>query len=143
MGHTFHRNYGHIVFHVASTPMRTDDLPRVHGYMREILHQFGVYNPLVGGVENHIHILGEFPVCKAASDIVRVVKTSTTMWLKRCRTGYANFEWQGGFAYFSISATHYRRVMSYILHQRERHAKISPDEEMREMIALCDSDADS
>ena len=143
MGHTFYQNYAHITFHVGAVPLRTEDLPRVHSYMRAVLGKLGVRYAIVGGTEDHIHILGDFPVGRAASDIVREVKISTTMWLKRCRAGYARFGWQGGFGYRSIGSERYCGVKGYIIRQREHHTRKSYEDEMREMMIRDIKDGDA
>ena len=123
MGHTFYQNYGHIAFHVNSVLLRTDDLQRVHAFMSEVLRKAGVRYVVVGGIENHVHVMGDFPVSKAVSVIVRDVKVATSMWLKQCRAEYARFGCQRGFGYRSVSADRYLQVKGYILHQRRHHEK--------------------
>ena len=133
MGHTYYQNYGHVTYHVNSVLLHTDDLPRVHAYMRAILDRLGVRYTVVGGIEDHVHILGDFPVNRALSDIVRELKISTTMWLKQHRAGYARFGWQGGFGYRSIGAERYLGVKGYIQHQRKHHADKTYEDEISEM----------
>ena len=121
--HSFYQNYGHAAFHVRAVPLRGDDLQRVHAYMSAVLQRLGVRYVVVGGIENHVHLLGDFPVSKAVSVIVRDVKVATSMWLKQCRAEYARFGCQGGFGYRSVSADLYLQVKGYILHQRRHHEK--------------------
>ena len=134
MVHTFYQNYGHVAFHVNTVLLRPGDLQRVHAYMSAVLRNLGVRYVVVGGIENHVHILGDFPVSKAISVIVRDLKVATNMWLKQYRADYAHFSWQGGFGYRSIGAERYTQVKGYILHQREHHTHITCEDEMREMM---------
>ena len=139
MGHTYYQNYGHLIYHVYSVELLTEDLPRVHAYMRAVLKGVGVKNPVVGGIEDHIHIFGEFPVKLAVSDVVRQVKTSTTSWLKTTRAAYKRFAWQEGFAYFSVSASLYDRTARYVITQREHHANKTFEQELDDIIARCNN----
>lgn len=36
MGHTYHQNGGHVIFHVASVPMREADVERIMAYIAGI-----------------------------------------------------------------------------------------------------------
>lgn len=143
MGHTFYQNYGHIAFHVNSILLRTDDLQRVHAFMSEVLRKAGVRYVVVGGIENHVHVMGDFPVSKAVSLIVRELKITTTLWLRQYRADYARFGWQGGFGYRSFGSERYLRVKGYILHQREHHTHKTFEDEMQEMILRNISDVGS
>ena len=135
MGHSFIQNYGHLVYHTRKTTIRTEDLVRVHMYLRAMLENIGATDIVVGGIEDHIHILANFPVVKPIPDIVQRLKIDTTYWLRSMRASYRRFSWQTGYGYFSVSAPRYRGVAKYIINQRKHHADMSTDEEFDRLVA--------
>ena len=47
---------------------------------------------------------------------------------------YADFEWQGGYADFSVSQSNLEEVKQYIRGQEEHHRKMSFQEELRALL---------
>ena len=134
MAHSFHQNFGHLIFRADSVAIQSEDLERMHAYMSGVARQLGVEHPIIGGTENHVHILGDFPMTAAVADIVRSLKTGVTHWLHTQKACYRHFSWNQGYGYFSISASVYPRMADYIRHQQEHHARITVDEEYERFI---------
>ncbi len=134
MGHTFFQNYGHLVYHVEDMDIRATDLCRVHQLIESVVLQMGGRQVVVGGIETHVHLLCCFPLTVAIPDFVRGLKTTTTHAMKARLTGYRNFHWQTGYGYFSVSASKYKDVHDYIMHQRERHQRQSFDDELASLV---------
>jgi hypothetical protein len=80
------------------------------------------------------------------------------MWLKEHGRDYADFEWHGGYADFSVSQSNLEQVKQYIAGQEENHRKIGFQDELRALLRKheiewdemrvipargCDSDASS
>jgi hypothetical protein len=55
-------------------------------------------------------------------------------WLKRQGRDYAEFEWQGGYADFSVSQSNLDAVSEYIAGQAERHHTIGFQDELRALL---------
>ena len=137
MGHSYHLNYAHLIFHVDSVEIHTNDMERLHDYLSGILLSRGVKRIAIGGIENHVHILGDFPLNRAVADIVRPTKAASSFWLKGIHNRYQNFAWQAGYAYFSVSPSLYPRVANYIAHQAEHHANMTAEEEYDRLMSKC------
>ena len=135
MSHSFIQNYGHLVYHTRKTTMRTEDLARVHMYLRAMLKNMGAIDIVVGGIEDHIHILANFPVLMTVPDIVRRLKIDSTYWLRGTRASYRRFSWQTGYGYFSVSASSYKEVAKYIISQRQHHRRMTAEEEFDRLVA--------
>jgi len=75
----------------------------------------------IGGVADHVHILSYFPAAVAVSDIVRDIKAISSGWINELRLIRGRFEWQVGFAAFSVSYSLIESVRKYILNQGEHH----------------------
>jgi len=57
----------------------------------------------------------------------------SNLWLKT-ESGLSNFEWQGGYADFSVSESNLEQVKQYIASQEEHHKKINFQDELRELL---------
>ena len=88
---------------------------------------------LVGGVEDHIHILARFGRTITPAEWVKELKRVSNLWLKE-QAGFANFEWQGGYADFSVSQSNLEQVKKYIANQKDHHRKLSFQDEVRALL---------
>ena len=136
MGHTYYQNHAHIVFHTGGRTIRKVDFARLYAYMATVAKLYKVQNPLFGGTDDHIHFLGNFPLDKAPSAIVGAIKANSSRWLKGINRHYADFAWQQGFGYFSVSASMRCKVVHYIQHQAEHHAKESAAQEYARLVRM-------
>jgi putative transposase len=95
---------------------------------------------LVGGVENHVHLLARFGRTITQADWVKELKRVSNLWLKE--NGIAKFEWQGGYADFSVSQSNLEQVKNYIANQEEHHRKLSFQDEVRTLLKKHEIDWD-
>ena len=110
--------------------------------LREALHAQlgGISNALecpsllVGGVEDHVHILARLGRTMTQADWVKELKRVSNGWLKAQSRDYAGFEWQGGYADFSVSQSNLEQVKQYIAGQEEPHQKMSFQDELRALL---------
>lgn len=136
MGHTYYQNHVHIVFHTGRRTIKKTDLERLHAYIATVTKMYRVQNPLVGGIDDHIHLLGNFPLDRAPSAIVSAVKANSSRWLKGINRYYADFAWQQGYGYFSVSASIRYKVVHYIMNQARHHEKETAEQEYARLIRL-------
>ena len=87
---------------------------------------------IVGGVEDHVHLLTRFGRTITQADWVKELKRVSSLWLKK--QGIVTFEWQGGYADFSVSASNLERVKQYIANQEHHHKKMGFQEELRKLL---------
>jgi len=88
---------------------------------------------LVGGVEDHVHLLARFGRTITQADWVKELKRISNLWLKE-EGGLAHFEWQAGYADFSVSQSNLEQVKRYIANQKTHHRKLSFQEEVRALL---------
>jgi REP element-mobilizing transposase RayT len=88
----------------------------------------------VGGVEDHVHLLGRFARTITQAEWVKELKRVSNQWLKTQGRDYADFEWQGGYAAFSVSQSNVEAVIKYIANQEEHHRKLSFQDELRALL---------
>jgi putative transposase len=86
---------------------------------------------LIGGVADHIHILCLLSRKFAIMNVVEEAKTETSKWLKKQSPRLADFHWQSGYGFFSVSESNSGQVKHYIAHQDEHHRTMSFQEEYR------------
>ena len=89
---------------------------------------------IVGGVEDHVHMLCRLGRTITQADWVKEVKRVSSLWLKSQGSAYAEYEWQSGYADFSVSQSNLEQVKQYIATQEEHHRKISFQDELRALL---------
>ncbi len=88
---------------------------------------------LIGGVEDHVHVLLLLSRKCAIMDVVQRSKTETSKWIKKQGPRYGDFQWQAGYGAFSVSESNVELVKQYIAAQEDRHRKMSFRDEFREI----------
>lgn len=88
---------------------------------------------VMGGVEDHIHIMCLLSRKVAIMDMVKTSKTETSKWLKKKGGGLEGFQWQAGYGIFSVSESKVNQVRRYITNQEEHHKRYSFQDEFREL----------
>lgn len=96
---------------------------------------------IVGGVEDHVHLLARFGRTITQAEWVKELKRVSNLWVKE-NSGIANFEWQGGYAVFSVSHSNLEQVNSYIANQEEHHRKLSFQDEVGALLTKHEMDWD-
>ena len=130
--------YIHLVFSTKERrPFLRDVAVRgsLHAYLGGISKQLECPPILVGGVEDHVHLLARFARTITQADWVKEIKRVSNLWLKGERKDLWDFEWQAGYADFSVSQSNLDQVKQYIATQEEHHRKMSFQEEVRALLA--------
>jgi len=125
MGGTFTNLHYHIVF---STKQRVELIkerlqPRLYEYMGGIIRKEGGVLCRIGGMPDHVHLLARLRPDVALSAFLRDLKSSSSGWVHRTFRDLYMFDWQDGYAAFSVSQSQIKKVDHYIAGQREHHLK--------------------
>jgi REP-associated tyrosine transposase len=88
---------------------------------------------IVGGVEDHVHLLARFGRTITQAEWVKELKRVSNLWLKE-HGGFDAFEWQGGYADFSVSQSNLEQVKKYIANQEDHHRKLTFQNEVRTLL---------
>lgn len=80
-----------------------------------------------------MHLLARFGRTITQAEWVKELKRVSNLWLKE-QYGMKEFEWQGGYADFSVGASNLEQVRQYILNQAVHHAKINFQDELRVLL---------
>jgi len=88
----------------------------------------------IGGVEDHLHLLANFSPTAAVSDVIRNIKANASRWINERGEVPGRFEWQKGYACFTVSYSQCELVGVYLRNQREHHRKRTFREEYIEFL---------
>jgi REP element-mobilizing transposase RayT len=106
----------------------------LHRYLGGILANHDCQPIIIGGVEDHVHILSMLSRTCQAAEMVKEVKRGSTLWLKAKRPDLHDFAWQNGYGIFSIGFSQVGTVRAYIAGQEEHHRKFSFQDELRKLL---------
>ena len=113
---------------LQSTELRSE----VHAYLTGTLRGLECDPLQVGGVEDHVHILGGLSRKISLAELIKNLKTSSTRIVKG--KGHDGFSWQSGYGAFSVSQSARESVFSYIAKQEIHHRRINFQDEFRAML---------
>ena len=85
---------------------------------------------VVGGVEDHLHILLSIPSTLSVAKAVQLLKGNSCKWIHDTFKAHWNFEWQEGYGAFSIGVSGVEDTTKYIESQREHHRTLTFREEL-------------
>ncbi|MBE7515850.1 MAG: IS200/IS605 family transposase [Chloracidobacterium sp.] len=122
---TYSQIYIQIVFAVRNryALIQQEWETQLYKYITGIVQNKGQKMLAINGIETHIHFLiGMRPTC-CLSDLVREVKKASNEFIKEKQLTKFNFNWQEGFGAFSYGHSQLDDVISYIMRQKEHHAK--------------------
>jgi putative transposase len=87
----------------------------------------------VGGTSDHVHVLLLMPPTVAVATAVQKIKSNSSRWIYQ-QTGRP-FEWQEGYAAFSVGIAQTDQTVHYILNQKQHHQRQSLGEELARILA--------
>jgi putative transposase len=106
----------------------------LHHYHGGILANHDCQPLLVGGVEDHVHILSTLARTCQAAEMVKEVKRGSSLWLKTRSPDLKDFAWQNGYGVFSIGFSQVEAVKGYIAGQESHHRKVTFQDEFRKFL---------
>jgi putative transposase len=123
MANTYSQINIHCVFAVKERqniigPDFRDDL---HKYMSGILKLDNAHPLAVGGWKDHVHVFFELHPNSKISDLMRMLKATSSKWINDNRLVSGKFQWQEGYGAFSYSRSQRNDVIQYIMKQEEHH----------------------
>ena len=119
--------YSQVLLHVVfATKQRTcfvtpDVQQRLYDYIGGIVRAEQGTLYAIGGMPDHVHILLRWRTDVAIADLVRNVKSGSSLWVHQTFAALASFAWQGGYSVFSVSKSSEQDVRAYIERQAEHH----------------------
>jgi putative transposase len=130
--------YIHLVFSTKERRpfLRDNDMrAALHAYLGATSKMMECPPIIVGGIEDHVHILARLARTITQAEWAKELKRVSSLWLKEQDSHYSDFHWQGGYACFSVSESNLAQVKRYIANQEEHHRKISFQDELRALLS--------
>ena len=140
MGNSYTSLVYHIVFGTKHRlPQITPDLaPKLHAYMAGIIKNLGGKPIIIGGTQDHVHILAVLGQSRAVAAVVRDVKANSSRWVHRQSPDLAEFAWQSGGGSFTVGLRGIPGARSYIERQEAHHREVSFRDELIEFLKMHD-----
>jgi putative transposase len=129
MPHTYISDLVHCVF---STKYRRNLIPSeiqsdLWAFLGGIARKNGFKALIVGGTENHIHMLLSLPATINLAKAMQLLKGASSHWMNENHT--KDFAWQEGYGAFTVGISQKDHTIKYISSQAEHHRKRSFEEE--------------
>ena len=106
----------------------------LHRYLGGVVSNLGCQPVIVGGIEDHVHLLCALSrTCEPAA-LVKELKRGSSLWLKTKSPDLQAFGWQNGYGMFSVGFSQLESVRTYIATQEEHHRKVSFQDEFRQLL---------
>jgi REP element-mobilizing transposase RayT len=137
--------YVHFVYSTKHRrPFLRDDQfrDRTHRYLAGICTNLKCPSLIVGGTEDHVHVLCRLGKKICVADLIRDVKRDSSKWIKTEQPALAEFLWQQGYGAFSISPSHVDALKQYIEAQQEHHRRETFQDELRRLCRKYGLDID-
>jgi putative transposase len=126
----------HIVFSTKHRePLIAPDIaPRLYEYIAGIARGNGCRLTTAGGIPDHVHLLVSLGREISIAELVKVLKAGSSRWVHDTFGDLSGFAWQIGYGAFSVSPSQLDNVIAYIENQEARHAKMTFQDEFRELL---------
>ena len=111
-------------------------MERVHSYIGQLINSTGCKVIRVGGVCDHVHILCLLSKEETVSHLVEEIKRNSSRWIKTLSSYYLHFNWQPGYAAFSVSQSVVEKTIEYVSRQKEHHKNTTFHDEYLKFLQL-------
>ncbi len=106
----------------------------MHSYLGGILTHLDCQPVLVGGIEDHVHLLASLSRTCQVAEMVKELKRGSSLWIKERCPALADFAWQNGYGVFSVGFSQIESVKQYITDQDQHHRKHTFQDEFRRLL---------
>jgi REP-associated tyrosine transposase len=92
-------------------------------YIGQTLKNKGCFVFIIGGVEDHLHILTNIHQSASVSQIIADLKRASSVWIKENKVFPEFRGWQVGYSAFTVYYKNKDILIRYIENQEEHHRK--------------------
>ncbi|MCB9851289.1 MAG: IS200/IS605 family transposase [Phycisphaerales bacterium] len=127
----------HVVFSTKERKaMLRDEQLRaaLHAYLGGICNRLDCPPVRVGGADDHVHVLARLGRQITQAEFIKELKRASNVWLKDQSDRFATFQWQAGYAIFSVSQSNLSQVDEYIANQETHHQRVSFVDELLALL---------
>ena len=106
----------------------------LYAYIMGIIRNKSGFLYRINGMEDHLHILCDLHPSIALADLMRDIKTASSVWMKQSGK-FPDFKgWGEGYAALTYSYRDKDKIVRYIKNQQEHHRKKSFEQELRRLL---------
>ncbi len=105
-----------------------------HAYLGGVSKKLECPPHIVGGTEDHVHLLCRLGRTVTQAEWVKELKRVTSVWIKQRDPALLDFAWQNGYGVYSVSASNADKVRAYISGQEDHHRKRTFQDEYRAFL---------
>jgi putative transposase len=129
MSHTYVSGLVHCVFSTKERRnlIRPEIQSGLWAFLGGIARKNGFKALMVGGTENHVHVLLSLPAQMPLAKAMQLIKGASSHWMNENHT--KGFAWQVGYGAFTVGISQKDDTIAYIQSQAEHHRKRSFEEE--------------
>ena len=107
---------------------------KLYAYLARVCTTSKCYPIKIGGYSNHVHILAQLSKTISISELVEILKTRSSIWMKKENAQLKNFYWQNGYEVFGVDRNGLVSLSRYIANQRHHHHKVSFEQEYKSLL---------
>ncbi|WP_167608077.1 IS200/IS605 family transposase [Maribellus sediminis] len=137
-------NYLHITFSTKNrqATINKNIQDELFRYLGGICNEHESKPVIVGGTNDHVHLLINLSRKIALMNLVEKLKSHSSKWIKTKNDGFGNFYWQRGYGCFSVNPKQLDVIKEYIQNQEEHHLKLTFEEENKRFLREYNLDYD-
>ncbi len=109
-------------------------LSKVHDHIMQNAREKEIWLDCVNGYYDHLHCLVSLGKTQSISEVARLIKGESSLWINKNKLTMGKFSWQDDFWAVGVSESHVKSVRSYIQGQEKRHRKVSFSEEVNDFM---------
>jgi putative transposase len=94
----------------------------VYAHITEQMELAGCSPEIINGMPDHIHMLFQLSAKISIADLLKQIKGNTPHWINENNLIDGKFEWQTGYAAYSVSESELQTVYYYIKNQKLHHS---------------------
>jgi putative transposase len=136
MSQSLSKFYAHVIFGTKGRkPWINEDIaPHLHSYLASVLKELESPALIINSMPDHVHALIRMSKMVTISEVMELMKKSSSKWVKRQAFGTPFFYWQKGYGAFSVGRSQIDVVTKYIADQKEHHRTMTYREEVESMM---------
>ena len=117
--------YVHLVWATTRRlPLITADVtPRLYAHMAQRCRHLSCVPLAIGGMPDHVHLLVDLHPTVTVALLMKDVKGASSLFMRTLLVPGSFFQWQTGYAAFSVSKRSLPRLQDYIANQEQHHVQ--------------------
>lgn len=126
----------HIVFSTKNreptitAPIRAN----LYKYIGGIIRGEGGVLLEIGGMPDHVHLVVRLKAEPSVATMIKIIKSKSSKWLNANPKRPGRFEWQRGYAAFTVSVSQLESVRAYVRNQEQHHRRKTFRDELQLLL---------